>query len=136
MILLSLGASLAFAASFECVQVTLTDPGTQIAVSGDLRWLRAVPTRISIAREGTGEVLVERNLPLIYNEYDGGYWLDNYDLNTWRVGRDAATTTSYYFLLDNGIIGTKFQAEVHEYFGPGGTWGWFQLEMDCEITSY
>ena len=134
MILLSLAARLSFAASFECVQVTMTDPGTEIAVSGDLLWRRARPTSVAITHESTGDLVVERANPPLYNEYDGGYWLDNYDFNTWRVGRDGSNY--YYFLLDNGIIGTKFQAEVHQYFGPGGTWGWIQLEMDCEITSY
>ena len=134
MLLLSLAASLASAASFECVQVTMTDPGTQIAVTGDLMWMRARPTYIAVTREGTTDLLVERPLPMLYNEYNGGYWLDNYDLNTWRLGRDG--TTSYYFLLDKGIIGTKFEAEVHALFGPGGSYGWIQLEMDCEITAY
>jgi hypothetical protein len=129
---LALLTTRASAATFACDQVTITDPGTEVAVSGTLLWRRAQPTYISVENVDSGALVVERSRPMLYNDYDGGYWLDNYSLNTWRVGRSG--TTSYYFLLDNGIIGTAFSAQLHLIFGPGGTWGWYPLELDCRIT--
>ena len=131
MILLTIALS-AFAATFECDQVTITDPGTEVAVSGTLMPRKATPTHITITDVDSGTVLAERARPVLFNDYDGGYWLDTYSLNTWRAGKYG--TTSYYFLLDTGTIGTSFEAQLHMIFGPGGVWGWYPLEMDCRIT--
>jgi hypothetical protein len=132
MILLSLALSAALAATFECDQVTITDPGTEVAVSGTLMPRHAQPTSLIITDVDSGAVVAARAHPVLFNGYDDGYWLDNYFLNTWRAGKSG--TTSFYFLLDTGLIGMTFEAQLHMIFGPGGAWGWYPLEMDCRIT--
>ena len=132
MILLTLALSSALAATFECDQVTITDPGTAVAITGTLMPRRAQPTSITITDVDSGTIVAERAHPVLFNDYDLGYWLDNYSLNTWRAGKSG--TTSFYFLLDTGVIGTAFEAQLHMIFGPGGVWGWYPLDMDCRIT--
>lgn len=134
--MLSLLIPLALAAppterSFECVQVTITDPGTELAVRGTIQPRRARPTYIAVENATTGTLLVERYGPRLNNSYDGGYWFTNYGLNTWPVGRYA--TTNYMFLVNAGSVGSVFSAELHEIFGPHGSWGWYPLEMDCAL---
>lgn len=124
-------ASSAAERDFECVQVTITDPGTELAVSGTIIPRRARPTDVIVSNARSGQVLVERTDPRLTNSYDLGYWLTNYGLNTWAIGRYS--TTSYMFLVPRGTLGTVFEAQLHEIFGPHGTWGWYPLEMDCEL---
>ena len=136
MLLLSLLSTLAAAApsapgtrAFECVQITWTDPGTEVVVTGSVIPFRARPTAITVSSEATGAVFVTTAAPRLMNTYMGGYWYTNYALNTWTVGRYG--TTSYVFLLPTTALGGAFDAQLHESFGPGGAWGWDPLEMDC-----
>lgn len=134
--MLSLLLSVALAApradvAFECVQVTVTDPGTQLAVTGTIQPRRARPTYLAVSNATTGALLVEKYAPRLTNTYDGGYWFTNYGLNTWPVGRYA--TTNYMFLVNVGSVGSVFEAQLHEIFGPHGSWGWYPLEMDCTL---
>lgn len=117
--------------AFECTQVTLTDPGTALAVSGSIIPLRARPTSLTVSDADTGVALVTNPGPRLTNSYDGGYWLMNYGLNAWSVGRYA--TTSYMFLIPNTALGGEFDAQLHEIFGPRGAWGWYPLEMECRF---
>ena len=116
---------------FTCEQVTMTDPGTELAVSGSIQPRRARPTYLAVEDADTSVVLVDRVSPRLNNLYDGGYWLTNYGLNTWPIG--ISGTTNYMFLVPAGSIGSTFSAELHEIFGPRGAWGWYPLEMDCTL---
>lgn len=117
--------------AFECTQLTWTDPGTELAVSGSIVPLRARPTTLSVIDAETGAVLVTNPSPRLKNGYDGGYWLTYYGLNAWPVGR--YTTTSYVFLVPTSAVGANFDAQLHEIFGPNGAWGWYPLEMECVL---
>jgi hypothetical protein len=134
MLIVSILLSSALAADFECdpvVSPIYPDLGEfAFHVSGTLLPRRAQPTYIVVSHQDDGEVLAERAHPPLFNDYDGGYWLDTYGLNTWRAGRWG--TTQFYFLLGTEPVDETFSAQLHLDSGSGGS---YAQAMDCRITS-
>ena len=99
-------------------------------VDGTLLPRRAQPTYIVVSHQDDGEVLAGRAHPTLFNDYDSGYWLDTYDLNTWRAGRWG--TSTFYFLLGTDPVDETFSAQLHIVSASGGR---YAQAMDCRITS-
>ena len=135
MLIVSVLLSNAFAVDFHCdpvVSPVYPDLGEFAwVVDGTLLPRRAQPTYIVVSHQDDGEVLAERPHPALFNDYDSGYWLETYDLNTWRAGRWG--TSTFYFLLGTDPVGETFSAQLHIVSGSGG--GRYAQAMDCLITS-
>ena len=133
MMILSIILSTALAAEFECdpvVSPIYPDLGEfAFAVEGTLLPRRAQPTHITVLHQDDGGVLAERARPTLFNDYSGGYWLDNYGFNTWRAGRWG--TTQFYFLLGTEPVEETFEAQLHLISASGGS---YAQAMDCRIT--
>ena len=134
MLIVSVLLSNAFAADFACdpvVSPIYPDLGEfAFAVSGTVLPRRAQPTYIEVSHQDDGEVLAVREHPVLFNDYSGGYWLDTYDLNTWRAGRWG--TSQFYFLLGTEPVGETFEAQLHLISEGAGS---YAQAMDCRITS-
>ena len=134
MLVVSFLLSSAVAADFHCdpvVSPVYPDLGEFAwVVDGTVLPRRAQPTYIAVSHQDDGELLAERAHPPLFNDYDSGYWLDTYGLNTWRAGRWG--TTQFYFLLGTEPVDETFSAQLHLDSASGGS---YAQAMDCRITS-
>jgi hypothetical protein len=112
---------------FSCEQVTLTDPPMveHLDLTID-RFNRPVDFTITRVQSGL-EILA--GMPSPRPGYDGGYWWDHYGLRSYKLGT-FADWTSYFLLIPGGVVGSRFDAQVHLWFDRGAA-GWWANEFEC-----
>lgn len=86
------------------------------------------PVDVTYYKSSTSQELVTGGAPELDPSYDGGYWLQNYGLQAWRVG--TTDLASYTLLLPSGAIPPRFDAMgMVDYLGGGS----YQDQLTCAI---
>ena len=86
------------------------------------------PVNVAYYKSSTSQELVRGAEPQLFPNYDGGYWLQNYGLEAWRVG--TTDLAAYTLLLPSGPIPLRFDAMGMVDYLAGGS---YQDQLTCAI---
>jgi hypothetical protein len=92
---------------------------TQQTVTGTLNGYRPVPSNVSVL-DWQGITVITTAAPRLHNAFWGGYWKQNYHLNSWSLGK--ANGTAYHLMLPDTPLGGTFTGLLVSEFNGGGNW--------------
>jgi len=117
--------------ALACTQTTVTRPALKRAVTGTVDGTQNLLSA-TVTRAATGTVDVTTDPPVLDNTFEGGAFLTQDGLNTWRLGPQIGSPSiTYYLMLPATPLptGTAFKGLVFVDFGPLG--GANDLAMSC-----
>jgi len=117
--------------SLSCTQTTVSRPTLRRAVSGTVDGTQVLLSA-TVTRATTGRVDVSTDQPVLDNTFEGGAFLTQDGLNTWRLGTQIGSpSVTYYLMLPAAPLptGSSFSGLVFVDFGPLG--GANDFRMAC-----